>query len=75
MAEEHGNNGWGEWKRLVLSKLEDQSKDIAELRNVVNQQNIQLAKMETSFKLKSGVWGAMSGIIAALLAILIKAFM
>lgn len=59
-------NGWTEWSRHVLKTLEDQSIDIKEIRDTIGDIKIDIATL----KVKSGVWGAIGGLIPVLIAIL-----
>lgn len=59
-------NGWAEWKRAVLSKLDDNAEGVTELRHDVAQLRVDVARLQ----LKSGIWGAMAGAIPAIAALL-----
>ena len=71
-------NGWSEYRRLVLSELERLHKGQLELRNEIAQLRrdtaTELAKVRSDIamlKIKSGVWGAAAGLIPAIIAILL----
>ena len=68
-------NGWKEYQRLVLTELQRLSKGMERLHEDNTKLNIELAKLKTSFNLKSGIWGGIAGLIPAvtyLVYILVK---
>ena len=59
-------NGWDEWSKYVLKELERQDQFMKDLANKVNKIEIQIATL----KAKSGIWGALAGMIPAVGTIL-----
>lgn len=59
-------NGWSEYQRLVLGKLEQVDSDIKELERQVTLLRIDFAQQ----KVKAGMWGAVAGMVPALVAVL-----
>ena len=60
-------NSWNEWSKYVLKTLEDMDIRLKEIDNKMNDIHIDIAKL----KVKSGIWGAIGGIIPILISILI----
>jgi hypothetical protein len=61
-------NGWNEWSKFVLKELE-------RLNTCYNALDSKVSKIQTEIamlKVKSGVWGAVAGIIAVVVAVLVK---
>jgi len=78
--------GWGEYRKLILAELErlarsigdiDRKMDlfrndeVAKIRKEISDFEIKLATLKTTVDLKSGVWGAIGGMIPAVIAALI----
>lgn len=61
------SDGWGEWSRHVLKTLEDQGLDIRDIRNSIALIQTEIAVL----KVKSGIWGAMGGMIPVLIAVVL----
>lgn len=62
------DNDWGKYQKLVLHELE-------RLNKLYEAANERLARIETEIamlKVKSGAWGAVMGLVAAVGAILVK---
>jgi len=63
-----------EYRGIVLGLLSDHTKELAEIKVTVNGLHVKLAILETKHGFRSGMWGAlgglMSGIGAALLVLL-----
>jgi len=71
MAEvnENGNGGaggWKEWSNYVLKELERLNENLEKVNTVQGEIKVALAKLETSFNIKSGIWGALAGLIPAI---------
>ena len=59
----HDGNGWNEYQKLVMSKLET-----LETKADTMQETLTLHKVELALiKQKSGLWGAISGCLSAML--------
>ena len=67
------SNGWGEWKRRVLFQLEEQAKEFSVLNKNLKELEIKLTKMDVQLQIKSGIWGALAGVIPILIYLLMKA--
>lgn len=68
-------NGWDEYKRYVVSRLEDHEKELDRMRVAVH--DIRNSTMAISLDLarlhiKAGMWGALTGIVAAGVAALVQ---
>lgn len=69
------DNGWAEWKRYVLAKLEDLSSDVEKIKDslvekdkeIINQLHMIRDEIQT-IKIKSGLWGVLAGSIPPILA-------
>jgi hypothetical protein len=57
------NNGWMEYKRLVLQQLEDLTAEVKALRDQVTRLRVDVGQL----KVQASAWGALAGIIAGLL--------
>lgn len=53
------DNGWGEWRRVVLSELKDLKEGQKEFRGDVEAIRVEMAILKT----KAGVWGMIAGAI------------
>lgn len=69
-SEDPTSNGWGKWAIFVLKELErlndtqeKMGKDISTLRSDLAVLNTSIATLQTELRLKSGVWGAIGGLI------------
>jgi hypothetical protein len=60
-----GNGGWKEWSNYVLKELERLNDNVETVKNEIGDIKISLATLQTSFKIKSGIWGAIAGLIPA----------
>lgn len=75
-----GNNqeegDWKEYRRLVLNELERIAKTITDVEKRIEdfrQQDIQKIRMDIAMlQVKSGMWGALSGLIVTLSIIMLK---
>lgn len=61
-----GSTGWSAYERMVLGKLEEQSLEIAELREQVTLLRIDFAQQ----KVKAGLWGGIAGLLPGLIGIM-----
>ncbi len=64
--ERRGENGWGEWKQLVLSELKDLKDGQAKTDDKVNTINETLAGLKVKHGLLATLAGAASGVASAL---------
>lgn len=59
-------DGWTEWRALVLRKLDAHREDLRDLRK-----DLAICRTDIAgLKIKSGVWGAMAGLIPVVAALL-----
>jgi hypothetical protein len=56
------DNGWSEYRREVMAKLDEQQNDIRALQKSVNE----LSNHVSALNVKAGVWGVTGGIVAGL---------
>lgn len=62
----HGDNGWSEYQKLVLSELKRLDEGIGELSDKVERLRIDVAMI----KVKVGLWGMIGGTIPAGIALI-----
>ena len=62
-------DGWERFHKLVEDGLEELKTSVKKLESDVNEMKIQFAVLETKFKFKSGVWGAIGSAIPILIAL------
>ena len=65
MADERGEE-WKRAERLVMGELTRLNVAVSDLTTEVTELKIQLATLTTVVQLKSGVWGALAGLLPAL---------
>ena len=65
---------WAEYSRLVMNKLEEFDTDIKGLRNEISDLKVDIAIHNERIKRASGFWGAISGMIVAILTAIIINF-
>lgn len=69
-----GRNGWSEYQKLVLSRLDGQDRSLTELGNEVKElrsKDVVDLKVEIAMlKVKAGLWGAAAGAVPGALAVL-----
>lgn len=63
-------NGWNEYQKLVLSELTRHSQELEEIRSKVTSIELALSNDITAIKVKSGVWGAIAGMIPVCILII-----
>ena len=59
------NNGWDEWKNVVLRELKDIRTEQKETRSDVVNVRLDISRLQ----IKSGVWGAIGGAIPVVVLI------
>lgn len=67
MTDNDENNGWHEYKLLVIDRLDTLKDGLEQLTNTVNR----IDKQVTAIKIKSGLWGAIAGSVPTLIGMLI----
>ena len=60
-------NGWNEWSNFVLKSLEDQNNGIKGIAKDISDIKTEIALLE----FKSGVWGAIAGMIPVAITLII----
>lgn len=78
MSDEAGN-GWGEYRKLVMTEIERLAREIRHERNNGKQvqqhlwdQMLRIEKEIASLKVKCGVWGLVGGLIPVVTALLMN---
>lgn len=56
---------WREYERLVLSEIERLSEELMQTRKSMIELRTDLAVLSNTVQIKSGVWGALAGVIPA----------
>jgi len=64
-------NGFSEWAQYILLTIEDLKETDKEVLKCHAQFERELAVLSTQLKLKSGMWGALAGIIAVIFGVAI----
>ena len=62
MAED---NGWSKYEKMVIEKLDDHDQKFTGIEDKLTQIQVDIATL----KVKAGVWGAIGGLIPAVIAI------
>lgn len=62
-------NGWDEWKNFVLDRLDAHGDDLKAIKKEIADTKVEVISEITSLKVKSGVWGAIGGLIPVILAL------
>jgi len=72
-------NGWGEYRKLVMTEIERLASEIRHERNNGKQvqqhlwdQMLRIEKEVASLKVKCGVWGLVGGLIPVVTALLMQ---
>lgn len=63
------DNGWDQWKNLVLEEIKDQKKSLECLEKTLVMIQVDIGRL----KLQAGLWGLVGGAISIGLSILIGA--
>jgi len=69
MTEDH--NGWDEWQRHVLSELKRLNGCWEQQTEKTTQLLVGITELKAQFKIKSGIWGALGGMVPILVAFVI----
>ena len=62
-------NGWDEWKNYVLTKTEENGEKIESLEATVNKSTLKITAEIATLKVKSGIWGAIGGLVPVVILI------
>jgi hypothetical protein len=62
---DHDGNGWNEYQRLVLSKLDELTEKADAMQAQLHRQNMEIAVM----RVKSSVLGAVAGCVTAIVTL------
>ena len=63
-------NGWSQWEKLIVYRLDTLAKGLEELKETAETLiggHAKLSEEITAIKIKSGMWGAVSGALATAL--------
>lgn len=60
-------NGWSAYEKMVINRLDELEGDIRALDEKVTLLRIDVAQL----KIKAGMWGAIAGMVPALVAVLV----
>ena len=60
-------NGWSEYEKLVMDKLESHTEWLKGLNKEVTSIRIEVAKL----KVKAGIWGGLAGIVSAVASMIL----
>ena len=75
MTEQHSEDGWNEYRKLVLSQLIDLNKSVEKLNDRFDtylSKDISNVKMEiATLKVKAGLWGLLGASIPSSVAIIV----
>ena len=61
-------NGWNEWSKHVLAELKRQNNNVEKLFSLTSQCKVEIAKLQV----KASVWGGIGGVLAAIVAMMIR---
>ena len=68
-------NGWDVWKKKVLSDTDDTKKEVRQIRRDFSDFKTEvvseLSVIKTQISIRSGVWGAITGLLGSIGVILI----
>lgn len=64
-------DGWDEWRNKVLGDLDGIKLKIDRIDAMVDEVRIDIATTRTELRIKSGLWGALGGMIPILIGLLI----
>lgn len=62
MSQQEHENGFGEYRRLLFHRLEEQKEELVAIKHELHQLTIDVATL----KVKAGLWGAVAGVLPAL---------
>ena len=62
---EDNENGWNEWSKVVLRKLDDHSAKLEKVGTEIVKMRERLARLEV----KSGIWGIVGGAVVLIVAL------
>ena len=69
---ENNGNGWREYQKLVLTKLDDHDSWLASLDKRMGEIRLELAKLGVRLSLWSSIAGGLAGLLAVLTAMLLR---
>lgn len=61
-------NGWGKYSLLVMAKLDEHQKLLEGINSELTKIHVEIAML----KVKSGMWGALAGVIPVVIFIIFK---
>ena len=65
------DNGWPEWKKLVLESMKDCKVQGERTNRELTELRIAFEGFTQSMRVKAGVWGALAGLLPALAVLLV----
>lgn len=65
MKDEPNTNGWSQWQNYVLKTLEDVHIQLRQVQEAVVESKVAIGQLNV----KAGIWGGVSGLIAAGIAL------
>lgn len=68
MPDKHGDDGFGEYKRLILDRIETNTHRLNKIQEDVTYIKTEIATL----KVKASIWGAAAGLFAAVLSVVAK---
>ena len=74
MADDDTNGSFLRDRRMILFRLEQIERDLSQAMAQLQQLQVKLVELRTSFDIRAGLWGAMAGALPGLLAAGIGAY-
>lgn len=68
------SNGWQEYKRLVLDRIDKLEQKVSELSDKVGQLTVAIESMKAEMKVKTGIWSVVAS-LATVLTVLALAWL
>ena len=68
MPPQEETNGWGQYSRLVMAKLDEHQKLLESMNAELTKIHVEIAML----KVKSGLWGALAGAIPVVILLILK---
>ncbi len=61
------NNGWSQYEKMVIDKLDDHDDKFSGIENKLTQIQVDIATL----KVKAGVWGGIAGLVPVVLGLVL----
>lgn len=65
-------NGWNQWSKHVLAELVRLNECYEKLHDDFITVQIDIARLKTEMQIKSGIWGALAGVLASIAMYILK---